>query len=77
MSLICYCKSGGGTWGTALYTVRGVGSGSRDVDSWTQTSLYSEDRGLPRIDDPGACHDNTNVFLVCPIKVVHTNFEWK
>jgi hypothetical protein len=27
-------QSGGGTWGTVLYTVRGVGSGkSRDVDS--------------------------------------------
>jgi hypothetical protein len=25
-------QSGGGTWGTALYPVRGVGSGSRDVD---------------------------------------------
>ena len=28
-----YCKSGGWTWGTALYNVRGVGSGSRDVDT--------------------------------------------
>jgi hypothetical protein len=45
---------GGGTGGTALYTVRGVGSGSRDVDAWTQTSLYAEDRGLPSTDDPGA-----------------------
>ena len=27
-------QSGGGTWGTTLYTVRGVGSGSRDVDDW-------------------------------------------
>ena len=27
-------QSGGGTWGTVLYTVRGVGSGSRDVDTW-------------------------------------------
>jgi hypothetical protein len=25
-------SSGGGTWGTVLYTVRDVGSGSRDVD---------------------------------------------
>jgi hypothetical protein len=25
-------QSGGGTWVTSLYTVRGVGSGSRDVD---------------------------------------------
>jgi hypothetical protein len=27
------------------YTVRGVGSESRDVDAWTQTSLYVKDRG--------------------------------
>jgi hypothetical protein len=27
-----HLQSGGGTWGTTLYTVRGVGSGSRDVD---------------------------------------------
>jgi hypothetical protein len=45
------------TGGTALYTVRGVGSGSRDVDAWTQTSLYVEDRGLPSTDDPGACQN--------------------
>jgi hypothetical protein len=37
-------QSGSGTWGTVLYTVRGVGSESRDVDAWTQTSQYSEDR---------------------------------
>jgi len=47
-------SSGGGAGGTVLYTVRGVGSGSRDVDTWTQTSLYAEDRGLPSTDDPGA-----------------------
>ena len=41
-----YCQSGGGTWGTALYTVRGVGSGSRDVDAWRADGLYAEDRGL-------------------------------
>ena len=39
-------QSGGGTWGTALYTVRGVGSGSRDVDAWRTNGLYTEDRGL-------------------------------
>ena len=27
-------QSVGGTWDTALYTVRGVGFGSRDVDAW-------------------------------------------
>ena len=39
-------QSGGGTWGTALYTVRGVGSGSRDVDGWRANDLYTEDRGI-------------------------------
>jgi len=34
------------SWGTALYTVRGVGSGSRDVDAWHANGLYAEDRGL-------------------------------
>jgi hypothetical protein len=47
-------QSGGGTWGTALHTVRRVGSGSRDVDAWTQTTLYAEDRGPPSTDDPDA-----------------------
>jgi hypothetical protein len=47
-------QSGGGTWDTVLHTVRGVGSESRDVDVWTETSLYAEDRGLPSTDDPGA-----------------------
>jgi hypothetical protein len=47
-------QSGGGTWATVLYAVRGVGSESRDVDTWTQTSLYGEDRGPPSTDDPGA-----------------------
>jgi hypothetical protein len=54
-------SSGGGTGVTVLYTVRGVGSRSRDVDTWTQTSLYTEDRGLPSTDDPGTC--------------LHTKFE--
>jgi hypothetical protein len=39
-------QSGGGTWDTVLYTVRGVGSGGRDVDSWRANDLYAEDRGL-------------------------------
>ena len=57
----CYCQSGGGTEGTALCIVRGVGSGSRDVDARTQTSLYVEDRGPPSTDDHGVslvrlCH---------------------
>jgi hypothetical protein len=39
-------QSGCGTWVTALYTVRGVGSGGRDVDAWRANDLYTEDRGL-------------------------------
>jgi hypothetical protein len=39
-------QSGGGTWGTALYVVRGVGSESRDVDAWHTNGLFAEDRGL-------------------------------
>jgi hypothetical protein len=39
-------SSGGGTWVTALYTVRGVGSGSRDVDTCRANGLYTEDRGF-------------------------------
>jgi hypothetical protein len=39
-------QSGGGTWDTGLYTVRGVGSGSRDVDACAKTSLYAEGRGI-------------------------------
>ena len=39
-------QSGGGTWDTTLYTVRGVGSGSRDVDAWRANVLYAEDRGI-------------------------------
>ena len=41
-----YCQSGGEAWGTALYTLRGVGSGSRDVDAWRANALYAEGRGL-------------------------------
>ncbi len=45
-------QSGGGTWDTPLHTVRGVGSGSRDVDAGRKRSLYAEDRGPPSTDDP-------------------------
>ncbi len=44
-------QSGGGTWGTALYT---VDSESRDVDAWTKASLHARDRGPQSTDDPGA-----------------------
>ena len=39
-------RSGGGTWGTALYTVRGVGFGSRDVDAWRANGPHAEGRGI-------------------------------
>ena len=40
-------ESGGGTYGTVLYTVRGVrGLGIRMLTFDTKTSLYIEDRGL-------------------------------
>jgi len=39
--------TGGGTYDTVLYTVRGVrGLGLRMLTLDTKTSLYSEDRGL-------------------------------
>jgi hypothetical protein len=41
-------QSGGGTWVTTLYTVRGVGSGSRDVDTCLTNGLYTEDRGVSK-----------------------------
>ena len=47
-------QSGGGTWGTALYTVRGVGSGSRDVDAWRANGSVRRGSGAPSTDDPGA-----------------------
>ena len=47
-------QSGGGTWGTALYTVRGVGSGTRDVDAWCGNVSVHRGSGDPSTDDPGA-----------------------
>ena len=47
-------QSGGGTWGTVLYTVRGVGSGSRDVDAWRVNVSVRRGSGVPSTDDPGA-----------------------
>ena len=58
-------ESGGGTWDTSLHTVRGVGSGIRDVDAWTQTSLYVEDRGPPSTDDHGSS----------PVRLCHTGSD--
>jgi hypothetical protein len=40
-------KSGGGTWGTVLYTVRGMGSGSRDVDSRRANGSVHRGSGAP------------------------------
>jgi hypothetical protein len=47
-------QSGGGTWGTPLYTVRGVGSGSRDVDSCHANVSVRRGSGAPSTDDPGS-----------------------
>ena len=46
-------QSGGGTWGTSLYTVRGVGSGSRDVDTWCGNVSVRRGSGAPSTDDSG------------------------
>ena len=43
-------SSGGGTWGTTLYTVRGVGSGSRDVDAWRANGSVHRGSGAPSTD---------------------------
>jgi hypothetical protein len=40
-------------WDTALYTVRGVGSGSRDVDAWRANGSVRRGSGVPSADDPG------------------------
>jgi hypothetical protein len=47
-------QSGGGTWGTALYIVKGVGSESRDVDSCHDTVSVRRGSGAPSTDDPGS-----------------------
>ena len=55
MSVICLALGGGGgTWGTALYTVRGVGSASRHVDAWRANDSVRRGSGAPSTDDPGA-----------------------
>jgi hypothetical protein len=46
-------QSGGGTWDTVLYTVRYVGSGSRDVDVWRANVSVRRVSGDPSTDDPG------------------------
>ena len=43
-------QSGGGTWDTALYTVRGVDSGSRDVDAWCANGSVRRGSGAPSTD---------------------------
>jgi hypothetical protein len=46
-------QSGGETWVTTLYTVRGVGSGSRDVDTWRANVSVRRGSGDPSTDGPG------------------------
>ena len=44
---IILLRTGGGTWDTVLYTVRGVrGLGIRMLTVDTKPSLYAEDRGI-------------------------------
>jgi hypothetical protein len=50
-------QSGGGTWGTAVYTDRGVGSGSRDVDSCRANVSVRRGSGDTSTDDPGTSQD--------------------
>ncbi len=46
-------QSGGGTWDTSLYTVRCVGSGSRDVDAWRANVSVRRGSGS-KYDYPGS-----------------------
>ena len=46
-------QSGGGTWDTVLYTVRGVGSGSRDVDTWRGNGSVHRVSETPSTDGSG------------------------
>ncbi len=48
-------QSGGGTRDTTLYTVRGVGSGSRDVDVFRANDSVHRGLRAPSTDDPGVC----------------------
>jgi hypothetical protein len=47
-------QSGGGTWGTDLYTVRGVGSWESGCRRLTRTRLCTPRVGAPSADGPGA-----------------------
>ena len=62
MSVICY-MSGGGTWVTVLYTVRGVGSRSRDADAWSTNVSVRRGSGDPSTDVPGACQHRGDSML--------------
>jgi hypothetical protein len=77
-------QSGGGTWGTTLYAVTGVGSESRNIEDWTQTSLYAEDRGpqVPVTLEHPQCgfaapglilRQRFQIGVFRPIRVDHTN----
>ena len=61
-------QSGGGTWDTALYTVRGVGSGSRDVDVCRANGSVLRGSGDPSTDDPSSMGTlwGLNVVTHCP-----------
>ncbi len=61
-------QSGGWTWDTTLYTVRGVGSGSRDVDVWLTNGSVRRGSGAPSTDDPSSMTTlwGLNVVTHCP-----------
>jgi hypothetical protein len=61
---IILLRTGGGTYGTVLHTVRGVGElGIRTFRFDTETSLYTEDLGLRSSDGPGACLHTTYIQM--------------
>jgi hypothetical protein len=75
-------QSGGGTWGTGLYTVRGVGSGSRDVDAWRENGSVRQGSGAPSTDGPEAwlptppdqrIRHRIQIGMFRSIRVDHTN----
>ncbi len=83
-------SSGGRTWDTALYTVRGVVSGSRDVDSWCSNGC-TPSIGVSKVPmslehDPVTSSDKSapgpdprishriQIVMFRSIRVDHTNF---
>jgi hypothetical protein len=66
-------QSGGGTWDTSLYTVRGVGSGSRDVESWRGNGSVRRGSGDPRFQVPMSLEHVNIVGTQCYDTLSHTS----